>query len=130
MQDPAALARPPLLRRVPALRVILFALIAAMVWVGFDTLRNSGGDFRDMWLSYKVDRYVKTHPGLSESDKANLRAGRVVKGWDREKCRLAWGEPDAVLNIKQIKNEIWTYGGNTAPATLIFTNGILTHWDP
>jgi hypothetical protein len=121
--------RPPL-KRLPALKYLLFAVIAVLLWIGYDTLRNSAGDIRDWWLSYKIERYIGAHPDLSESDKMHLRAGQVVKGWDREKCRLAWGEPDDILHLTQTQREIWTYGGNTAPATLTFTKGILTDWSP
>jgi hypothetical protein len=121
--------RPPL-KRLPALKYLLFAVIAVLLWIGYDTLRNSAGDIRDRWLSYKIERYISAHPDLSESDKTHLRAGQVVKGWNRGKCCLAWGEPDDILRIPQTQSEIWTYGEDTTLATLTFTKGILTDWSP
>ena len=106
------------------------ALAVILLWFGFDTLLNSGGDIRELWLSYHIERYIKSHPGLSASDTVDLRAGRVVRGWTREKCRVAWGEPDRVLNMGKLGTEIWQYGGNTSPANLVFTNGILTDFGP
>jgi hypothetical protein len=121
---------PPAARRRVWKRNLLLFLGAVVLFLAFDTLRNSGGDFRELWLSHNVERYIATHPGLSASDKADLRAGRVVRGWDREKCRAAWGDPENVLTITQMGTEIWQYGGNTRPATLVFTNGVLTDFGP
>lgn len=137
MDRPAARAaappeggRSPARRRRIWVRNALLFLGVVVAFFAFDTLRNSGGDFREFWLSHKVERYIATHPGLSKSDKADLRAGRVVRGWDREKCRVAWGDPENVLTITQMGTEIWQYGGNTRPAMLVFTNGVLTDFGP
>jgi hypothetical protein len=103
---------------------------AALLWVATDTLRNSRGDIHALWLSYRIERYIEAHPELSSSDRADLRAWRVVKGWDREKCRLAWGAPERILTFISLGTEIWHYGGSTRPAVLVFTNGLLTEFGP
>jgi hypothetical protein len=113
-------------------RIYLFAaVVGLLLWIGYDTLLNSAGDIRHLWLSYRIERYIDDHPGLSPGDRTDLRAGRVVRGWDREKCRVAWGKPDRVLNLTNMGAEIWHYGGGSIqPATLVFTNGILTDFGP
>ena len=116
-------------RRIWRRNLILFLGVVLLIFA-LDTLRNSGGDFRELWLSYKVERFIAAHPDLSEGDKVDLRAGRVVRGWNREMCRAAWGEPENVLTITQMGTEIWQYGGNTRPAMLVFTNGVLTDFGP
>lgn len=116
-------------RRVWVRRIILL-LGMVVLFLAFDTFRNSGGDLQELWLSHNIERYIASHPHTSESDKIDLRAGRVVKGWDREKCRLAWGEPKNVFTITQMGTEYWQYGGNTRPATLVFTEGVLTDFGP
>jgi hypothetical protein len=130
MQGPTAATSRPFLRRLPFLRYALFTIGAVVAVMLFDFYRNSGGDIRDAWLGYKIERFIKAHPELSASDRRDLRAGHVVKGWNREKCRLAWGEPDDVLVLTQTQSELWRYGGETRPAVLYFTNGILTGWYP
>jgi len=127
---PSAIPRPPSARhRIWARNTMLF-LGTVVILFAFDTLRNSCGDFQELRLSRGVEHYIAAHPELSESDKTDLRAGRVVKGWSREKCRLAWGEPRNVVTITQMGTEIWQYGDSARPATLVFTNGILTDFGP
>ncbi|MFQ5458563.1 MAG: hypothetical protein ACE5FC_08965 [Myxococcota bacterium] len=126
--SPAATPRPG--RRRHWKRYAVAALAAILLGFGFDTLLNSAGDIREFWLSYGIERYIMNHPHLSASDTADLRAGRVVRGWSREKCRVAWGKPDRVLTIGNLGTEIWQYGGNTRPAMLVFTDGILTDFGP
>lgn len=129
-ESPAATSRAsPDRRRIWKRNILLFLGVMVLIFA-FDTLRNSGGDFRELWLSHNVERYIAAHPELSDSDKVDLRAGRVVRGWNREMCRAAWGEPENVLTITQMGTEIWQYGGNTRPATLVFTNGVLTDFGP
>ena len=117
-------------RRRPWRRYLLAAVAASVLWLAYDTLQNSGGDIRELWLSYKIERYIDDHPGLSTSDKEDLRAGRVVRGWNREMCRVAWGDPDRVLNFSHLGTEIWHYGGSIEPSSLVFTNGRLTDFGP
>ena len=117
-------------RRRSWMRYPLAAVAVVVFWLAYDTLQNSGGDIRELWLSSRIERYIGAHPGLSASDKADLRAGRVVRGWNREKCRVAWGEPERVLNIGNLGTEIWQYGGNIESSTLVFTDGVLTDFGP
>ncbi|MDP3939842.1 MAG: hypothetical protein Q8R92_17125 [Deltaproteobacteria bacterium] len=112
------------------MRRIILLLGMVVLFLAVDTVRNSGGALQELWLSHNIERYIASHPHTSESDKIDLRAGRVVKGWDREKCRLAWGEPKNVFTITQMGTEYWQYGGNTRPATLVFTEGVLTDFGP
>ena len=112
--------------RIPFLRLLLFTVAAAVGVFLLDTFRNSGGDFRKSRLDSQIARYIREHPELPAADATELRAGRVVKGWNREMCRVAWGEPEDVLRLTQEQMEIWRYGGDTEPAALIFTNGLLT----
>jgi len=130
MQGPAVLKARAFLGRIPFLRYIFFTLVAALFLFLFDTYRNSGGDIWKLRLDSQIDRYIRSHPELSVSDRTALRAGRVVKGWNREKCRVAWGEPEEILHLRQESTEIWRYGGDTQPAALFFTNGLLTGWYP
>jgi hypothetical protein len=117
-------------RRGSWLRYPLAAVAVVVLWLAYDTLQNSGGDIRELWLSYRIERYIGAHPALSASDKADLRAGRVVRGWNREMCRVAWGDPERVLNIGNLGTEIWHYGGNIESSTLVFTEGVLTDFGP
>lgn len=117
-------------RRRSWMRYPLAVVAVVILWLAYDTLQNSGGDIRELWLSYRIERYIDAQPGLSASDKEDLRAGRVVRGWNREKCRVAWGDPERVLNISNLGTEIWLYGGNIGPSTLTFTNGVLTDFGP
>ena len=130
MQYPAALKARAFLGRIPFFRYLFFTLVAALLLFVFDTYRNSGGDIWKSRLDSQIDRYIRSHPALSVSDRTALRAGRVAKGWNREKCRVAWGEPEEILHLRQESTEIWRYGGDTQPAALFFTNGLLTGWYP
>ena len=107
-------------------RFMVVAVIVLSLGIAYETLWNSGGDIREWWLSYQIERYIERNPHISQSDKIDLRAGRVVKGWNREKCRVAWGNPDFEFTITTTGMEIWQYGGATSPATLIYTSGVLT----
>ncbi len=109
---------------------MVVAVIVLSLGIAYETLWNSGGDIREWWLSYQIERYIERNPDISRSDKIDLRAGRVVKGWNREKCRVAWGNPDFEFTITTMGMEIWQYGGATRPATLIFTRGVLTDFSP
>ena len=130
MQDSPLRQARTLPGRIPILRILLFTIAAALGVFLFDTIRNSGGDIRKSRLDSQIERYIHEHPELPARDVASLRAGRVVKGWNREKCLVAWGEPDEVLHLTREQTEIWRYGGDTEPATLYFTNGFLTGWYP
>jgi hypothetical protein len=130
MNEPSSMRGRAGERRRGWLLVLALTIAAALLGLAYDTLQNSGGDISDIWLSRKVERYIEAHPDLSASDVADLRARRVVKGWDREKCRVAWGSPENIVTITSMGTEIWQYGGNRRPATLVFTNGVLTDFGP
>jgi len=130
MQGPSSRQSRAFLGWIPLLRLLLFTVAAALGLFLFDTYRNSGGDIWKSRLDSQIDRYIREHPRLAAPDVSALRAGRVLRGWNREKCRVAWGEPDEVLHLTQEQTEIWRYGGDTQPAVLMFTNGFLTNWYP
>ncbi len=112
-------------RRRAWLLVPALTIGAALLWVATDTLRNSRGDLHALWLSYRIERYIEAQPEFSSSDRADLRAWRVVTGWDREKCRLAWGAPEGILTFSSLGTEMRHYRGKTRPAVLVFANGLL-----
>ena len=130
MQGPSVRQARTTLGRIPILRILAFTIAAALGLFLFDTVRNSGGDIRKSRLDSQIEVYIREHPELPGDDVRALRAGRVVKGWNREKCRVAWGEPEEVLRLTQEEAEIWRYGGDTESAALLFTNGLLTDWYP
>ncbi len=130
MQGPSVRQARTTLGRIPILRILAFTIAAALGIFLFDTVRNSGGDIRKSRLDSQIEVYIREHPELPDHDARELRAGRVVKGWNREKCRVAWGEPEEVLHLTQEQAEIWRYGGDTESAALVFTNGLLTDWYP
>jgi hypothetical protein len=130
MQGSAARQARILLGRIPILRILLFTMAAALVLFLADTIRNSAGDIWKSRLDSQIEIYIREHPALPPRDVVALRAGRVVRGWNREKCRVAWGEPDEVLHLTRDQTEIWRYDENTQPVALMFTNGFLTGWYP
>jgi len=130
MQGPSVRQARTTLGRIPILRILVFTIAAALGIFLFDTVRNSGGDIWKSRLDSQIEVYIREHPELPDRDVRELRAGRVVKGWNREKCRVAWGEPEEVLHLTQEQAEIWRYGGDTESAALVFTNGLLTDWYP
>lgn len=73
---------------------------------------------------YDVDNFIKYSKKYGNSTALDICQGYVKIGWDKEKCRLSWGEPRDIN--KSIGSwgvhEQWCYSGSY----LYFENGRLT----
>lgn len=74
-------------------------------------------------LKEEIEKYISSHPDLSESAKNNLRELRVTEGATREEVRLLLGAPDKIIRASSAKkgtSEIWIYKLNKMNAFTIF----------
>jgi len=62
-------------------------------------------------LKEKVEKYISSHPDLSETAKNNLRELKVTEAQTKEEVELLLGQPDKVVKKeeKDIASEIWIY---------------------
>lgn len=75
-------------------------------------------------LKAEVEKYILSHPGLSDAAKENLRQLKVTAGLDKQEVELLLGSPDKLMRVsnkgKYGASEIWIYKINKMRAYTVF----------